>query len=191
MARVNSKLPVPTEAQEAGPLIKTLRIEGFRKKPDEHHGMSHSKEYWAWDNMLARCYRPSHKYYADYGGRGISVCQKWRMSFQEFYRDVGTRPSANHSLDRMNTDGHYEPGNVRWATATQQNLNRRLSKNNSSGYKGVSWNKYSQKWRANICFKGKQIRIGEYSDKCEAANMYDQYAVQLYGEDIRLNYEYK
>src|SRR5262249_22186306 len=60
-----------------------------------------------------------------YGGRGISICQRWRKSFVAFYRDVGPRPSRQHSIDRIDNDGHYTPGNVKWSTTKEQNNNRR------------------------------------------------------------------
>ena len=129
--------------------------------------------------------------YEIYGGRGITVHPAWRKSFQAFYDYIGDKPSPIHSLDRIESDGNYEPGNVRWATPLQQNLNQRLRMDNLSGYKGVSWGKQSQKWRVVIFYDGKQIHIGNYKDKDIAANMYDQYAIQLYGDDIRTNFIYE
>lgn len=85
-------------------------------------------EYEAWRSMIARCENPKLKNYKDYGGRGIKIHPEWRASFLAFFRDVGKRPSANKSLDRINNDGNYEPGNVRWATAKQQQRNRRTSR---------------------------------------------------------------
>lgn len=84
-----------------------------------------SKEYTARISMLARCYNPKNKHYRDYGGRGITVCAAWRESFEAFLADVGHKPHSGLSLDRINNDGNYEPGNVRWATATQQARNQR------------------------------------------------------------------
>lgn len=75
--------------------------------------------------MLHRCYNPANSHYADYGGRGIRVCDAWRESFEAFLRDVGRRPSPAHTLDRVDNDGDYAPGNVRWATWVEQASNRR------------------------------------------------------------------
>jgi hypothetical protein len=75
--------------------------------------------------MLGRCRNPNDKKYEDYGGRGISVCERWENSFADFLADMGERPSEKHTLDRINNDGNYEPGNCRWATSKQQNNNRR------------------------------------------------------------------
>lgn len=82
-------------------------------------------EYRAWTHMRSRCYDSTSKNYRYYGGRGISVCKRWGKSYLSFLADVGRRPSSNHSLDRINNDGNYEPKNCRWATRSQQSLNRR------------------------------------------------------------------
>lgn len=89
------------------------------------HGMAGTKVYMVWSEMVARCTRPSHKRYADYGGRGISVCDRWR-DFANFYVDMG-QPPPGLTLDRINNDGGYAPGNCRWATLSQQASNRRSS----------------------------------------------------------------
>lgn len=89
------------------------------------HRMSKTPEYRAWSNMLDRCYRVAHPQYEEYGGRGISVCSRWRNSFENFFSDIGVRPSTKHSLDRCENNGNYEPSNCRWATSIEQNNNTR------------------------------------------------------------------
>ena len=84
-----------------------------------------SPEYRAWAKLKERCFNKNVKQWNDYGGRGISVCTEWRESFESFYRHVGRRPSNKHSIDRINNNGDYEPGNVRWATKVEQRRNRR------------------------------------------------------------------
>ena len=81
----------------------------------------------AWENMKTRCYNEECKYYQNYGGRGISVCDEWRNSYQTFLKDMGRRPSSEHSIDRIDNDGDYKPSNCRWATHTEQNRNKGTS----------------------------------------------------------------
>lgn len=88
------------------------------------HGWSGTPTYVSWSAMWGRCTDPRNASYPSYGGRGITVCERWG-DFLNFLADMGRRPSLNHSLDRRNADGHYEPGNVRWATRAQQNAGRR------------------------------------------------------------------
>lgn len=86
-------------------------------------------EYTAWTNMITRCTNPKHNRWQHYGGRGIAICDRWRNSYEAFLADVGRRPSPAHSIDRYpDCDGDYEPGNVRWATGTEQRLNQRRQK---------------------------------------------------------------
>lgn len=104
-----------------------------RKASITRHGDSRtgqrSPEYSAWEGMKARCLNPANASYSAYGGRGITVCEAWRESFESFIADVGRRPSPQHSLDRINNaTGHYEPGNVRWATSREQAQNRRSNR---------------------------------------------------------------
>jgi hypothetical protein len=90
------------------------------------HALSKSVEYQTWCGMKARC-QPEYIKYKDYGGRGISVCARWEDSFENFLADMGPRPSGKYSIDRINNDGNYEPGNCRWATDAQQRANKRSS----------------------------------------------------------------
>lgn len=89
------------------------------------HGMSTTRIYRIWSDMVRRCTWPNHQRYADYGGRGITVCKRW-LEFENFYADMGDRPEGR-SLDRINNDAGYSPENCRWATGSQQAKNRRPS----------------------------------------------------------------
>lgn len=89
-------------------------------------GISNMPEYACWRSMIERCTRPGHNSYRNYGGRGITVCERWRNDIRAFLADMGPRPSSAHSIDRYpNRDGNYEPGNCRWATQTEQVHNSR------------------------------------------------------------------
>lgn len=86
-----------------------------------------TKEYRAWLAMRERCNDPNHISYCYHGGRGITVCDQWLESFENFLADVGRAPSPEYSIDRRDVNGNYEPGNVRWATRSEQRRNRRDS----------------------------------------------------------------
>lgn len=91
------------------------------------HGMKNIPEYKIWKAIRYRCNQPRCKDFAAYGGRGITVCERWQ-SFENFYADMGSRPSSCHSIDRIDNDAGYKPDNCRWATATEQRLNQRRQK---------------------------------------------------------------
>ncbi len=81
----------------------------------------------AWVGLKERCNNPNNPSYFNYGGRGICVCERWASSFENFLADMGPRPSAEHSIDRLDVDGNYEPGNCAWSDRTQQARNKRGS----------------------------------------------------------------
>lgn len=84
-------------------------------------------EYSTWEHMLRRCYYKKDDKYSIYGARGITVCERWRTSFLSFLADMGRKPTPQHTIDRKNNDGNYEPANCRWATAKEQGRNLRRS----------------------------------------------------------------
>lgn len=83
-----------------------------------------SPEYYSWMSMKSRCTNPNRENWMRYGGRGITVCERW-MKFSNFLEDMGLRPGPKYSIDRIDPDGNYEPGNCRWATSAEQAMNKR------------------------------------------------------------------
>ena len=104
-------------------------------KANTTHGhASHRRwtpEYSSWVNMIQRCLNPKTPHYPHYGGRGITVCPRWRASFKAFLADMGERP-ADRTLDRIDNDGNYEPGTCRWATDSEQRQNQRRSRSTAA-----------------------------------------------------------
>jgi hypothetical protein len=105
----------------------------------------HRAEYISWSSMKTRCSNPEFKDWNLYGGRGIAVCERW-LTFPNFLADMGLRPSARHSIDRIDSDGNYEPGNCRWATAKEQANN---------------WATRNRRYTLN----GKTLTAAEWSDQ--------------------------
>ena len=101
----------------------------YRKKHPEHS---------AWRSMLCRCNNATDDSYRYYGARGITVCVRWRQ-FATFLADMGRRPTAKHQIDRIDTDGDYEPSNCRWVTVTENNRNKRCGKLNRSLVRSIIW----------------------------------------------------
>ncbi len=101
------------------------------------HGLSKTSEHSIWHTMRKRCNDASHPSFKNHGAKGIKVCERWQKSFENFYADMGRRPSKKHSLDRINNDGDYTPENCRWATASMQGRN--TSRNKMVEIDGVSF----------------------------------------------------
>lgn len=91
------------------------------------HGLSNSPEYKTWTAIRDRCFNPNTEFWRYYGGRGVKVCDRW-MDFENFFADMGVRPSSKHSIERRNTNGDYEPSNCCWATWVDQSRNRRSNR---------------------------------------------------------------
>jgi hypothetical protein len=156
----------------------------FRRK---NHPLVHTYE-----NMRERCTNPNNHNYPRYGGRGISVCEEWKGKggFQRFVEYVGEKPTPIHTLDRINNDGNYEPGNVRWATPQQQASNRTYTRPKYTNPKrkttpkdipGVTYEKSSNRWVAKLSINNKFVLHRAYQTQDEAI------AVRRYAESVFLN----
>ena len=120
------------------------------------HRMAGTPEHKAWNQLKVRCTAPKSKYFHLYGGRGITVCDRW-LKFENFYADVGPRPSPKHSLDRINVNGNYEPGNVRWTTMKVQQRNR--TNNRHLEWAGMSMTLAEWCERAEMNYKTVHTRL--------------------------------
>lgn len=152
------------------------RIRGQSRKI---HGMSNSPEFLIWQSAKSRCENPNNKSFKNYGGRGIQFRFK---TFQDFFNEIGERPGKGFTLDRIDNDGHYEVGNVRWATHKQQALNKRLKSGNKTGYKGI------YKKGNSFIAEFQREYLGSYKTPEEAANAYDKAAIKLQNIDVPLNF---
>ncbi len=119
--------------------------------------------YCRWKEMRKRCYKPYHKNYSSYGGKGITICEEWN-DFWQFVADMGPHPSKKHTVDRIDNSKGYSKSNCRWATQKQQTDNRRIA---HECYKGHPWTKESTIWthngvndtrRCKICYEAKDPR---------------------------------
>lgn len=146
--------------------------------------------------MLRRCENPDEAGYSNYGGRGITVCPEWRdpRAYIDYVeQELGPRPDPSCTIDRVDNDGNYEPGNIRWATRSQQNANQRQRVSvgypvGASGYRGVRLNKKSGRYHARLQRDGREYSLGYFSTPEEAARAYDA-AVRARGEwKTRLNF---
>lgn len=155
-----------------------LALEVRASKPVTH-GMCGTPERTAWSLMRGRCKNPNNKKYKDYGARGISVCERWDKSFKSFFDDMGPRPSPNHSIDRIDVNGNYEPSNCRWATVIEQARNKRPQARSASGVSGVI--KTPDGWRVTIGANGKRISLGSYRDIADAISARRRGEVEYWG----------
>jgi hypothetical protein len=99
-----------------------------RGEASAKYGLSRTPEYVTWNLMIARCHDESSINYPNYGGRGIIVCERWRNSVEDFYEDMGPKPTPKHTIERKNNDGNYEPVNCTWATKKEQSRNTRRNR---------------------------------------------------------------
>ena len=152
------------------------------------HGLTNHYLYNTWCDIKKRCFVPGSTNYWNYGARGIAVHGLWRNDFKAFFDYVTKLPHYDIdkigkgkgllTLDRIDNDGNYEPGNLRWANYHTQSLNSRMKSNNTSGYTGVSYNLRSKKWVSNIRVNGKLIHLGYHTRQLSAVQARNQYIIE-------------
>ena len=121
--------------------------------------------YATWVNILARCLNTSHRDYAGYGGRGITVCDEWLDVATFVAWAEATHPNISGvSVDRIDNDEGYSPDNCRWADSTTQVINRRMQKNNTSGILGINWKTRGEVWVAQLSLQNKKKHIGQFKN---------------------------
>jgi hypothetical protein len=127
---------------------KTVSCGCYRKKVCKkmfsNHGMSNSSEYSVWQAMKRRCYDKNNKYYDRYGGRGVTVCDRWVNSFENFYSDMGKRPK-NYSIDRIDVNGNYSPENCKWSDSIEQANNKSTNSKYLYGEENLTISQWARK----------------------------------------------
>lgn len=146
------------------------------------HGMSNTRTHDIWITMKQRCINPNSSGYDLYGERGITVCERWLDSFENFYEDMGECPEGM-SIDRIDVNRGYSPHNCRWADGTTQMHNQNKRKGNcTSIFKGVSFNTAKNKWDSRLQKGGKTAFRGRFASEIEAAIAYDEASFEHYGD---------
>lgn len=141
-------------------------------------------EYFTWGAIKQRCYNPNHQKFEEYGGRGITVCKRWKDSFENFLEDMGKKPTPKHTLDRIDNSKGYSPKNCRWVTRSIQGSNRRKFKKSKSKYHGVYPNqgKFQCQYRDR---SGKRFHIGTFEKEEDAVKAYDKKIVENNLQDLK------
>ena len=141
------------------------------------HGMSKHRLYRTWLHIIERCTDAEHKHYKSYGGRGIAVCSRW-LDVRLFIEDMFPSYREELSIDRIDNNLGYSKENCRWATKAVQVRNTRLLReNNTSGYRGVCFDKNRGKFTVSISVSRKRVNLGRFTTALEAAITYDTYVI--------------
>ena len=163
-----------------------------RRASETHktHGLRSTRLYTIWANIKDRTLNIKTREFPNYGGRGITICEEWKNDFMSFYNwaiSNGYEENKGLSIDRSDNNGNYEPSNCRWTTRTIQSRNTRVRKDNTSGYRGVSFRKDRNKYTTYININSKRIRLGVFSTAEEGAIAYNNYIIENNLEGFILN----
>lgn len=172
--------------QSCGCYRKQVMKNGINKK----HNLGNTKIYNVWRGLKIRILNPNSKDYCEYGGRGITICDEWKNDFMSFYNwaiSNGYEENKGLSIDRIDNNGNYCPENCRWVTQTIQCRNQRISKNNTSGYKGVSFRKDKNKYSSQIYYNSRNFHLGLYPTAEDGAVAYNNYIIENDLEGFPLN----
>lgn len=161
----------------------TLESQGILLPEESSLYKHYPKTYNTWKGMRERCHNRKHQMFYLYGGRGITVCERWD-SFKNFIIDMGIKPSGKQ-IDRIDSDKNYSPDNCRWVTQSQNNANRRCY--SKSGFKNV-FVRPSGRYAAHIREDGVDVIIGTFDTAEDAARAHDLRSVQIYGDKSSLNF---
>lgn len=169
--------------KSCGCLNTKMRILSGQKR--RTHGMLGTKEYASWQRMKSRCYNKNSPDYQNYGGRGITVCDRWLNSFENFYNDIGQYYREGMELDRIDVNYNYCPENCRWATEQEQAWNQRIYKNNTTGCAGVTRSSRNKsKFEVRISKDGIEHYIGTFNSIEEAISARKDAEILYYGETL-------
>jgi hypothetical protein len=147
------------------------------------HQKSGTKIYWVWGSMKDRCTNQNNVAYNNYGGRGVKVCDRWLESFENFYEDMKFKYREGLTLERIDVNGDYEPGNCKWVTREDQNRNKRKMKNNTSGVTGI-YKRYTEK--SGWMFSASWVTMGgKRKTKTFSCNKYGEELAEILAIAVR------
>ena len=163
----------------------------YQKSQSTKHGGKGTKLYSTWANIKDRTANKNNKQYSDYGGRNIIMWEDWFNNFTTFrewsLNNRYTEDDKSLSIDRIDNDGNYEPSNCRWTTKNIQARNTRMQINNTSGFRGVSWNKRNSKFMSYLSVNYKRKHLGYFLTAVEGAIAYNNYIIENSLEGFILN----
>lgn len=189
-AYISCKCECGLEKEVSYNSLKRKESEGCRSCQNKSHGLYNHRLYSIWDNMIQRCTNKNDERYIGYGFRGIQICPEWRNNFTSFYNWAINNGYEDYLyIDRRDNDGNYEPSNCRWITNQQNcwNSGGNRGTNITSKYKGVHYEKYTEKWRSCISKDDIKLKLKRVETEEQAAIEYNKKAKDLFQQYAFLN----